>query len=103
MRRWLLLTVVVVAVLIGLLVGMLNAEQVTVDVLFTTAQMSLGLLIMAAFVVGLLSGVLCLWTLRVLPLQFRLKRLQREVQQQSSPAASDLSSKQSPSENRLLR
>ncbi len=83
MRRWVLLIVVVLAVLLGLLVGMLNGQLVTLDVLLTTMQASLGLVVMIAFVTGLLLGVLSLWILRVLPLQFRVKRLQREAQQSS--------------------
>lgn len=80
MRRWILLIVIILAVLLGLLIGILNAELVTLDVLLTTLQASLGLVVMVAFVTGLLLGVLSLWVLRVLPMRFRMKRLQQEVQ-----------------------
>ncbi len=80
MRRWILLIVIILAVLLGLLIGLLNAELVTLDVLLTTLQASLGLVVMIAFVTGLLLGVLSLWVLRVLPMRFRLKRLQQELQ-----------------------
>lgn len=80
MRRWVLLIVVILAVLLGLLIGILNSQLVTLDVLLTTLQASLGLVVMISFATGLLLGVLSLWVLRVLPMQFRLKRLQRELQ-----------------------
>ncbi len=83
MRRWVLLIVIVLAVLLGLLVGMLNAQVVTLDVLLTTLQASLGLVVILAFVSGLLLGVMALWVLRLVPMRFRLKRLQREIQQSS--------------------
>lgn len=91
MRRWVLLVTLILAVATGLLVGMLNAEVVTLDVLFTTLQSSLGLIVMITFVSGLLIGVLALWSLRVLPLQFRLKRLQRIEQAQETVAGMNTS------------
>lgn len=91
MRRWVLLVTLILAVATGLLIGMLNAEVVTLDVLFTTLQAPLGLIVMITFVSGLLIGVLALWSLRVLPLQFRLKRLQRIEQAQRTMAGVDTS------------
>lgn len=102
MRRWVLLIVVILAVVLGLLVGILNDEVVTLDILVTSLQASLGLVVMAAFAIGLLLGVTAIWVLRVLPMQFRIKRLQREARQlQSAQQPSDSSSTGTMTPNRL--
>ena len=89
MQRWLLLVLVVAVIILGLLIGVLNAQPASLDMLFFTTERSLGLLVTGAFVSGLLLGALAIWTLRVLPLRFRLKRALREQQAPLTVANSD--------------
>ena len=52
MFRWLLLLMVVVAVALGLFVGMLNPQDVTFDLIWIQGQWPLGALLLVAFILG---------------------------------------------------
>ena len=79
MRRWFSLALLVAAIVLGSLLGVLNATPAAIDLLFVQAQMPLGLALTLALAVGLLAGSGILWLLRVVPLQHRARRLQREL------------------------
>lgn len=62
------------AVALGLLVGTLNSDTVSVDLLWVQLQWPLGLLLLCVLVVGLLFGLLISWVFSVVPLKARLRK-----------------------------
>jgi uncharacterized integral membrane protein len=75
MFRWFLILLVLAAAVAGLVVGVLNGEPVTLDLLFTEFSLPLGGLVLLTLVVGLLGGLALAWLLYFLP--GRLKRTAR--------------------------
>jgi uncharacterized integral membrane protein len=63
------------AVLFGLLVGTLNSDTVTVDLLWVQLEWPLGLLLLCAIVLGLVIGQLLLWLLTIVPLRLQLRKV----------------------------
>lgn len=70
------------AIALGLVVGTLNSDPVTVDLLWVRIDWPLGLVILFALVLGLVLGMLILWLTAVLPVRMRLRR-----QDTASPGA----------------
>ncbi len=64
------------AVALGLLVGTLNSDTVSVDLLWVQLQWPLGLLLLCVFVIGLLIGLLISWIFSVMPMKARLRKSQ---------------------------
>ncbi len=62
------------AVALGLLVGTLNSDTVSVDLLWVQLQWPLGLLLLCVLVIGLLFGLLISWVFSVVPLKARLRK-----------------------------
>ena len=62
------------AIALGLLIGTLNSESVSVDLLWLQLHWPLGLLILCAFTGGLFLGWLLAWVFGVLPLRSRLRK-----------------------------
>ena len=57
----------ILAILVGLLVGTLNSEPATLDLLWVHLHWPLGLLVLAALSVGLLLGLFLSWLFVVWP------------------------------------
>jgi len=66
------------AVALGLLVGTLNSDTVSVDLLWVQMQWPLGLLLLCVLVVGLVIGLLISWIFSVMPLKARLRKAQNK-------------------------
>ena len=66
----------ILAVALGLLVGTLNSDTVSVDLLWVQLQWPLGLLLLCVLVAGLLFGLLISWVFSVMPLKARLRKAQ---------------------------
>jgi uncharacterized integral membrane protein len=64
------------AVALGLLVGTLNSDTVSVDLLWVQLQWPLGLLLLCVLVVGLLIGLLFSWIFSIMPMKARLRKSQ---------------------------
>ena len=86
MYRILFFVVLVLAVALGLLVGTLNSEAVTLDLLWIRLEWPLGLVLLSAAVVGLLLGLLLAWFFSILPLRARLRRLRARVSAEATGA-----------------
>jgi len=69
--------VVVLAVAAGLLIGTLNSEVTTLDLLWIQLHWPLGLILICAAAGGLLFGLLLAWFFSILPLRARLRRAAR--------------------------
>jgi uncharacterized integral membrane protein len=66
--------VAVLAIALGLLLGTLNSDTVSVDLLWVQLQWPLGLLILCVLVVGLLTGFLLAWLFGMMPLRAQLRK-----------------------------
>ncbi len=67
MFRWLLLFFFLAAVVAGLVIGVLNPQTVTLDLLVISLNFPLGALVMAALAAGILLGLILAAVLFVLP------------------------------------
>lgn len=79
MYRFAFIFAAILAVAFGLLVGTLNAEPVTLDLLWFQLHWPLGLVLLAALAVGLALGVFLTWLTRVLPLGAQVRRAARDA------------------------
>ena len=75
MTRIAIILLALLAVLIGGVLGALNADPVTLDLLWVTVNWPLGLVLVLALSVGLLLGMGLTWLAAVLPLRWRLRRM----------------------------
>jgi uncharacterized integral membrane protein len=66
--------ILILAVALGLLVGTLNPETVSVDLLWIRLDWPLGLLLLSAAAAGLFLGLLLAWLFSILPLRARLRK-----------------------------
>ena len=67
----------VLAIALGLLVGTLNNQIVSVDLLWVQLNWPQGLLLLSSLVMGLLIGVGVSWLISVLPLRMKIRKLNR--------------------------
>lgn len=74
MYRVIFIIIVVLAIFLGLLIGTLNSDTVSVDLLWIQLNWPLGLLVLCVFAIGLLSGLLLAWVFGIMPLRMRLRR-----------------------------
>jgi len=76
--------VVTLAVAVGLLVGSLNSEAVSIDLLWVQIEWPLGLLILSALAAGLLLGLCLAWFFSILPLRVQLRKIRNTASGHSS-------------------
>jgi uncharacterized integral membrane protein len=67
----------VLAIALGLLVGTLNNQIVSVDLLWVQLNWPQGLVLLSSLVVGLFIGVAVCWLTTVLPLRMQIRQLNR--------------------------
>jgi len=72
--RVIFIIIAVLAICLGLLIGTLNSDTVSIDLLWVQLQWPLGLLILCVFAVGLFSGLLLAWLFGIMPLRVRLRK-----------------------------
>ena len=89
MYRIFLIMVVTLAVAMGLLLGTLNSESVSVDLLWLQMEWPLGLLILSAVAFGLLLGLSLAWFFNILPLRVQLRKLRNQSQAGTSISLKD--------------
>lgn len=85
MFRWLLILLVLLAAIIGLVIGALNADIVSLDLLAVELSLPLGALVLLALGVGLLAGLVLAWLLFFLP-----GRLQHSFRSRKRQEGTDL-------------
>jgi len=78
----------IAAIVIGLLVGTLNADRVQLDLLWVQFELPLGLAILIGFSVGVVLGLVAIYVARVLPLRHQLRKARATLAKQDH---SDLS------------
>jgi uncharacterized integral membrane protein len=84
-----IIIVVTLAVALGLLLGTLNSDPVSVDLLWVRISWPLGLLILSATAVGLLLGLCLAWFFSILPLRVRLRKSRTEDSYNSTRSLKD--------------
>ena len=62
------------AIVAGLLIGTLNANPVSLDLLWVRFELPLGLALLLGFSLGFVSGVSMIFLTRVLPLRLQLRK-----------------------------
>ena len=77
------------AIVIGLLIGTLNSDTVSLDLLWFQFELPLGLAILLGFSVGLISGLTAIDLGRVLPLRLQLRKARTALSQQDQSVLSD--------------
>ena len=68
--------IAILAIAVGLLVGTFNSDRVLLDLVWVQLTWPLGLLVLAAFAVGLVVGLVMLFLAQVLPLKLSVRRMQ---------------------------
>jgi uncharacterized integral membrane protein len=79
----------IVAIMVGLLIGTLNAELVQLDLLWVQLELSLGLVILLGFSLGVVTGLSLLFLARVLPLRLQLRKARAALLTQNKPGKQD--------------
>lgn len=80
MYRFAFLIAALLVAALGLIFGTLNAEPVTVDLLWVQLRWPLGLVLLLALAAGIGLGLLLSWLSRVLPLKARLRAAERRAE-----------------------
>jgi len=70
---------VIIAVVLGLLVGTLNSAPILLDLLWIQLELPLGLTILLGFSAGLLTGLVAVYLVQVLPIRLRLRKAQHAL------------------------
>lgn len=81
--------VAIAAIVVGLLVGTLNADPVQLDLLWIQFEIPLGLAILLGFSLGLVTGLGMIYFARVLPLRLQLRKARGTLIKQDSPGEQD--------------
>jgi uncharacterized integral membrane protein len=80
MYRLLFILIALLAVAIGLLLGTLNADPVTVDLLWVQLEWPLGLVLVSSLALGVVLGVCATWVLQVWPARMAARRARRDAE-----------------------
>ena len=73
MYRIIFILILILAIALGLLLGTLNSDPVSVDLLWVQISWPLGLVILSAVSSGLLLGLGLAWFFGILPLKIQLR------------------------------
>lgn len=90
MYRLIFIVIAVLAVAAGLLLGTLNADPVTLDLLWVQLNWPLGLVLVMALAVGVLLGMVFTWLLQVWPARLALRRARAAGQRPATPSDPDV-------------
>jgi uncharacterized integral membrane protein len=88
----------IVAVIVGLLVGTLNSDYVQLNLLWIQPELPLGLTILIGFSLGLVTGLVTIYFVRVLPLRLQLRKSLSTLMKYENDAKQEVSGKQQTSE-----
>ena len=89
MKRIGFILVAIAAIVVGLLVGTLNSELVQLDLLWVQFEVSLGLVILLGFSLGVITGWVMLYLARLLPLRLQLRKARAALAKAENPGNQD--------------
>jgi uncharacterized integral membrane protein len=72
--RIIVILIVALALALGLVIGTLNPDPASLDLLWIQIRWPMGLLVLSACAFGLLAGIALAWVFSVLPLRARLRK-----------------------------
>jgi uncharacterized integral membrane protein len=72
------IVITALAVVAGLLIGTLNSEVASLDLLWIRLEWPLGVILLCAAAAGLVLGLLLAWLFSILPLRARLRKALRK-------------------------
>ncbi|HSH28092.1 MAG TPA: lipopolysaccharide assembly protein LapA domain-containing protein, partial [Wenzhouxiangella sp.] len=87
--RWLLILLVLLAAIAGLVIGVLNGNPATLDLLVVEVTLPLGGLVLLALAGGVLGGLILAWLLFILP-----GRLKRRIRSSKNGKGAELADRQ---------
>ena len=90
--RWIRFIVAIACIVVGAVVGGLNRSLVSIDFGIGAVATNIGVALLVALLVGVLAGGLAISASVVLPLQRRLKRLERQGSAAEAATAADAGS-----------
>jgi len=85
MKKTAFILVALAVIVMGLLVGTLNAGKVYLDLLWYQLELPLGLAILLGFAAGVVTALLLFYLARVLPLTLQLRKARAALKQQDTP------------------
>ena len=74
MYRIVVIIIVVLALALGLVIGTLNPDMASLDLLWIRLEWPMGLLVLSACALGLLAGLALAWFFSILPLRAQLRK-----------------------------
>ncbi|HHW4678795.1 MAG TPA: LapA family protein [Xylella sp.] len=86
------LLVMLLFLLVGLVIGVLNSAEVTLDFMFSSVRTTLGMVIVVALLVGVIIGSGLVFVAALIPIYSKLRRTNKMLAQMRSASgqASDL-------------
>jgi uncharacterized integral membrane protein len=87
MAKLIFIILALLAVATGLVLGTLNAEPVTVDLLWIQLNWPLGLVLVSTLALGILIGMAGTWLLQVWPARMELRRERSSARTAASTTA----------------
>ncbi|AXI83208.1 LapA family protein [Xylella taiwanensis] len=86
------LLVMLVFLLVGLVIGVLNSAEVTLDFMFSSVRTTLGMVIVVALLAGLIIGSSLVFVVALIPTYSKLRRTNKVLAQMRSASelAADL-------------
>ena len=90
MKRIGFILVAIAAIAVGLLVGALNSDMVQLDLLWVQLELSLGLVILLGFSLGVITGLSIVYLARIVPLRLQLRKARAALQKAENPGNQDV-------------
>lgn len=84
MYRISLYILAIIALLVGLVIGTLNSDSVSIDLFWQQLELPLGAALVISFVLGVLLGLFALYVFRVLPAGMQHRRTQKKLRKLES-------------------
>jgi uncharacterized integral membrane protein len=72
--------IIAAAIVLGLLIGALNSDTASIDLLWLQLEWPLGLVILSGIALGIMIGVCLAWFFSILPLRLALRKAQNTDQ-----------------------
>lgn len=86
MTRWLTILVALAMIFLGVVFSAINMGSAGLDLYFFSLEVPIGVLVLAAILLGFMLGGLFLYAGVIVPLRMRLGTARREIEQRKAAA-----------------